>query len=246
MEEVRQDFEKYLDSILDVLQPFILRSLKTHRKELEKVVWNDIFDLEGPRAINRSTSTNEKFVFEVFDGARENYESYDNLCDLEVYVGRFPYTGTRISRRRHLTHNIESYFHEMYIMRERLVSYVNRVKKLYKNDKRYEDISTVLEELVVMVKKSLGGVVKLRGSHVHQSRYSDSGLSSLSAMELLIVGQGDVDFEFLHKHKYMSERKRWKNKIEQNNKTVKEMLNMYANCLQDIVFDGKDRLNYPL
>jgi len=75
--------------------------------------------LSGYDALTRS----EQIGMDLFAGFNEISHSYDTLLDIEVYVARFPYANTRITRSGHLRFIIEAYLHESYTLVERLNDY---------------------------------------------------------------------------------------------------------------------------
>jgi hypothetical protein len=78
-----------------------------------------VIDLAGYDALTRS----EQIGMDLFAGFNEISHSYDTLLDIEVYVARFPYANTRITRSGHLRFIIEAYLHESYTLGERLKTY---------------------------------------------------------------------------------------------------------------------------
>ncbi len=241
-------FDKFQSYLFQEVRAIIGPIVEQHMKELGQTLWNDLFDLEGKRVVDRNLSQKDLFLREVFYRFIEIHNSYIILKDIEVYIGRFPYSKDNISKVRNLHYNISNYMNEMYIIEKRLVAYLGKIGKLYREDKRHQKILESTKPIIEMVYNTLSKITKTRGSHVHHLRYTDKYLERLSMLESLLQ-TGCMDFfeQFpdLYELEYRNIRRKWKKIVKQNNETLKELFNIYFADLLKILFDKKGNLIYP-
>ena len=218
-------------------------TLKLH----EEIYSNYLFGLEGPKKFPAKLTPAHIFFYNLYYGWREVNDSYFCLLDIEIYIGRFPYGNTRISKIRHLTYHMENYLNELYILKERLNTYFTKIDRLYRKNKDQDLIKNKIKLLFSTVKNAIGDGIKTRSSHVHQERFHDSDLERLSSQELL-SNYNDKNLKFItdtFKIEYQIVRRRFKQTIVDNNKTIKQLLDGCFGVLYTIVCDGKGNLKYP-
>jgi len=199
-------FDKYQKAILDVVSERIKLSSDEDREGVLECYENLLFDKDGPTRLEKVLSKDEEFLSTVSVGFFEINSSYESLCDFEIYVRRFPYGGTSITKVRYLSHIIEAYLHEMYIFKKRLIKFLNELGKAYKSDRRRLEVEEIVESLCNYVAKCLRSIVSLRGSHVHSKRYTDRDLDKLRFLES--VAPSDADLADLYESEYKKIRKR--------------------------------------
>lgn len=242
-----ENFEKYS-------QIFINKSIKlmnqidTKTRMLhEEIYSNYLFGLEGPKKFPAKLTPAHVFFYNLYYGWREVNDSYFCLLDIEIYIGRFPYENTKISKIRHLTYHMENYLNELYILKERLNTYFTKIGRLYRKNKDHDQIQNKINLLFTTVMNTIGDVIKTRSSHVHQERFYDSDLERLSSQERL-ANYNDENLKFLNdtfKIEYQIVRRRFKQTIIDNNKTIKLFLDGCFGVLYTIVCDGEGKLKYP-
>ncbi len=131
-------------------------------------VWrNYLFDLPGPRVLPRSLSASEELFRTIFYGFTEIAEAHERLMDFEVYVRQFPYRRSRISGPRHLSYNIEGYLNEVYILQQRLLGYLRRIRRYAERRALQAEAGKVFETIERLVVKAFEGIIKTQGVHVH-------------------------------------------------------------------------------
>ena len=188
---------------------------------------------------------------EYQDGFREIANSYYCLLDIEIYIGRFPYNKTGISKTRHLSYHMENYLNEIYILRERLNAYLKKIGRLYKGDPSHETILKKIEPLFALVNKSLKDIIDTRCSHVHKIRFHSEDLDRLSSLELLstlLSTHGNNELTFIKNFfnlEYRTIRRKFKIVIKNNNKQIKILLDACFDVLYEIVTDQQGNIKYP-
>jgi len=236
-------FKRYSKTILDIVKERIRSTSEEDSEGLSKCYDNLLFDKKGPTRLEKELSEDEKFSSTILNGFFEINSSYESLRDFEIYVGRFPFSGTSITKARYLSHIIESYMNEVYLFQERLEKLLKELKKSYRSDRRRLVIEKLVKELLKFVLESLKPLVRIRARHVHEKRYTDRGIDKLSLLEL--IAPSDPAFAVLYELEYKNIRKQWKDTISKNNKAVEEILDKYFDDLFDVVFKKNGELIYP-
>ena len=174
--------------MLESLGPYIAGSTPAERENVEKWVRAALYCESLPEGIPINLSPADRFIGKLFRGSFEISESVERLRFLEVYFRQFPSHLTRIWRSRFLSFLIEGYFHEVYILQQRLLSFLTILKRLYKTARNYKEIVQIADSLNQIILTALGDIVHTRGHHVHEHRFSDQELERLRLLEVVTVG----------------------------------------------------------
>ena len=219
------------------------------RKLLGETIHNHIFDLPGPRQLpSENKSPSQVYLGKLFRGFLEISKCMETLEDIQLYIGRFPFRTTKVTRGRYLQFHYEAYLHEMYVLEQRLLQYSTLIERRYRKGALSEEIAKLCEKLRKLVKQVLQGIVTLRSSHVHQSRVWDESIDRLGAMELLMHA-GETEFaralRSYYRLEYSKTRKRWRTTLKENNAAVSRLLDVYFDALYDYCFDSNSAPKYP-
>ena len=240
---------RFRAAMTGAMSSYILPSFEMDREELEAALKNHLFNLEGPRVISRAPTPKDRFVGKVFRGFYEVQKSIDALEDIVLYAGRFPYKNTRVTPERHLQFCVEAYLSEVYILRERLVAYLKMVQRQYKGEVGLRAVRTQCQFFLKGLVSSLEGMVRVRGAHVHEYRYTDPDIDRLGTFALL--SRSD-DSEFsrtmrtFFRTEYRTVRKKWRRTLLTNNKTIKLLLDPFFDSLHTLMFErGTQALRFP-
>lgn len=178
------------------------------------------------------------FFGKIFDGFSEISRSYEALKLAEILISVAPPRSKKINRDEYIKYHINAYLQEVYILKERLNSYLTKLKRVYKKTKQKEKFEEETALLFDLVKKTLGGVVDTRGDHVHEYRYNDDELIMLSSLTL--ISNHDDEFLTFASLSYQKVKRIWSTRIKENNITTKKLLDMYFERLYEAVtVDGK-------
>ena len=233
MNKFRHGFARYTQAILDGTARFLdSEGLRHPTSEMVTICANHLFNLPGPRSISSGNAS----LSEIYYGFTEISESYDRLKDFIVYIKRFPYSGTRVSPFRHLGYTISNYYDETYILQQRLLTYLERIRKHVLRRPAETAVSQYFEKLKQVVLKLMRGVVQLRGSHVHKSRFSDDDLRRLQTLELLIRHGKMRHFSSFYRFELDRTRTKWSETTQRNNGKAIELLDVYFGFLYPFVF----------
>lgn len=238
-----EGFEKYGDAILEEAVRFSNEVAAELQTGTGSKVWtNYLFDLPGPRVLHRKVSPPEELFRFVFYGFNEIAETYEHLQDFEVYMRRFPYQRSRISNPRHLSHTIETYLNEVYVLQQRLLSYGRRVRRYAEKRTAKAEVSAVADALERMVLTAFKGIVRTRGTSVHEARYKDDDVSRLGTLDLLVNHGHMSGLKGFYTAETGRIRRKWQTTIRNNNREIKRLLNLYFSALHPYVFGPKVRL----
>jgi hypothetical protein len=98
------EWSKLQDALIAKLSAIFDSILKTHKAELSEVFGNDLPGDPGPRAISRIPTEREQFLRRLFDGFLEIHSAIEILQDIELYIARFPYPRTRVTKQSATAH----------------------------------------------------------------------------------------------------------------------------------------------
>jgi hypothetical protein len=177
----------------------------------------------------------------IFNGFLEISQTVEIMKDTEVYIRQFPFSRSGIPRSRYLLFLIQSYFNEVYILRERLVNYAVTLERVYRKDPRGVNISEAAERAKGLTRTALSKITRIRGSHVHERRFTDERLDHFSATELIVTHSEPNELSpkdrMYMEWKYKELRRNWTKVVKEINEAVVHLLDRYANLLYGVVFN---------
>lgn len=215
--------------------------------EVNEAFKNHLLGLEGPTTISRPLSRDSQYFGKVFYGFLEIETCKERLEDIEIYIGSSPYRNKRLSKIRLLRYHIEGYFHEIYILRERLQAYFKVLGRRFRKDTRHQSILAVTRPLFTVSRNVLEGITNTRSQHVHVSRFEAKDLSRLNTLEFVTTAESMLpELNGFYQFSYRDIRREWKAKLKGNNKAVTVLLDQIAMLLTPTLFDSKTgKLRYP-
>ncbi len=222
-----------------------LQILRDNRGDFETVLNNHLLGHNGPTTLNREFSGNELFFRKIFYGFTEIYKSFEILQDVEVYLETFPFAKSSVTKERYLRQHVEAYLHEIYILKERLLSYLKIIQRQYRGTIKESVTKQKATVITDLVNNSLSGLIETRGSHVHHARFSDKYLDRLASLELLARFGDEPDFVTHYDIAYQDARRHWIDIIQRNKSALSDLLDLYFAGIHDIIFNEKGELNYP-
>jgi len=243
--------DHFRDSLFEEVRQLIVaadaegRAREVIRAGLERLLSPE----EEEREQQALLTEREAIVYDLYRGLEEIEETHRHLKDIEIYIRRFPYGDTDISRVRHLGYHIGNFLGEVYILKERLIAYLNKIKKLHRADRRRLLVERRLEPIYQYVSNSLENIVAVRGGHVHDLRYVDEDIHKLTMFELILEGASGEEWEVYFEHSfdmdYQQVRRKWRGKIKQIDSDLSDLLDNYFKMLHFTIFDENDNLIYP-
>lgn len=180
----------------------------------------------------------ERFAVDSFQAFMEVGDAFQRLLDIEVYVRRFPFRGTRVTRERYMRFHVEAYLDETYILRERLAAFAKRTTRAYKKTNRRELVIKIEKRLLATV-SALDDVIAVRGRHVHESRFDETRLRNLGAIELIERNSADPIWSDFVNEQYPRVRRYWAGWVTEMNRVIQKLLDVYFSDLHRLMFDRR-------
>jgi hypothetical protein len=207
----------------------------------------------GPEAPQLNVTARERYIGDLFSHFSEVSLAFITLKDIEFYIRRFPYDVSKISKHRHLQFLVEAYLNEIYILEQRLLTFLTFIDRQHKGDPRLPQIKAKCKPLRKGVQTSFEELVGTRGSHVHQVRFSDRQLNRLAAFELLgLPGASDRDagkmataMRARYNSEYWKARTHFREWIRKTNSRMTALLDVYFQTLFPLVFHPDNSVSYP-
>lgn len=238
--------DRYSKIFIDRANELIKEEDLNNNPEYLDVLKNQLLGLKGAKQLARKATPRDVFFSKLMAGFNEIYDSYYSLLDIQVYIGRFPYAKTRVSKTRYLAYHLENYFNEVYILKERLTSYCTTIARLYRNDQSLKDLKMMMQALSDCLQKSLRGIIDVRSIHVHVNRLTDENLDRLRTLELINHGPEKIPvMQTLYRSAYRDTRMKYGLTIKQNNKAIGIILDSYFDVIYKVVTNEKREIRYP-
>ena len=241
-------FKKFQSAMLEAATTVLRPIAEKPTKEYADAFYNELFDLPGPREVNEVRTPRELYFGRIFKAFMEIMSCLETLDDIEFYVGHFPFASTRISRDRYLQFHVEAYFAELYMLQQRLDTYVVLLERQFRKDNRFATVRDRCKHLPSLVRKALENQLRLRHGHVHESRFRDIGIERIKTMGLLMLSEDERMsgiMRIYYRLEHAKVRKKWKKTLADNNKYVRRILNVFFAHFFPVVFEADGSLVYP-
>ena len=230
--EYKKNYFKYYAMVIHVAQGMMEPMMEADNEESKNVIMNSILGLDVPTSLNHRISPHEFFIAnKIFRPMSEIMYAIEAIENIAVYARSFPYKRQGISRIAYLKYHVENYLNELYLLKNRLIKYLKLIEKSYKKSNISEHVSHTIAPLYKVVSKTLKGYIEVRGSHVHENRYSDNDFDRLSTLELLSKGSDKNKFSEtmtqLSNVAYSDIRKKWVDKINADFEGIQNLLDLY-------------------
>jgi len=171
----------------------------------------------------------------------EIMNTIETIEEISIYVRVFPHNKQNISRLNYLKYHVNNYLNEIYILKNRLNAYLTTISRAYSKSEYKDQVSETIVPIFELIAQVFKSYIEIRGSHVHEKRYSDKEFSRLSTLELLSKSNdefGQIMTE-MYLQNYKKTRKTWISKIDSDINAIKKLLDIYFSKLLQIVFrDG--------
>lgn len=235
-------FERYQSAILGAMTVSIkpLMDNSKHTKAAGEVLWNHLFDLPGPRQVNRQPCPSELYLGGVFDGFLEISKSLETLEDIRSLIGRPPERRPPLPEDRYLQVLAEAYLNELYLLRERLRKYGRFVQRAFSRDAKSSHVRAETTAIIRAVDVSLEPFLQTRHVHTHKHRFTDEGISRLGTIRLLMLGD-DPNFKTAMEGYYHAEqakvKKHWRDTMTKTNSGIRKTADTFLDRLFPLVFN---------
>jgi len=241
--------EKFQHALVVEGMPDMMRWFRSKKKAklLLDEIHKDMFELGPPSPPNKPTGRT-RYSQWLHHHSSEISRSLDTMRDIEFYVGRFPYRNSAIAKHRHLQFHVEAFFHELYILQQRLLQLLVFIERQHRGDQRLPGIKVSCDVLNDFVIDSMKKGIAIRGSHVHRWRLSDTKIDRLQTISLYTMmpkKKVKKAFKAFYESEYRKTRKQWQEWISSAIEVAEELTDAYFDEVYKLVFDEKGKTTYP-
>jgi hypothetical protein len=244
-----KDYEAFRLAMLNIVVEGIEQLPKEKLAELGQNYLYQLFGQSAPAPAAASDATADpgpipervRISSRLYPGFIEIMLSFQTLQDIPIYMRRYPPKLSPVGKVGYLRYHLENYLNEVYILRERLKTFRESVQRAYRQEtgtgkfrQQFDSLKTVISHL--------NTAVKIRGFHVHETRFSDPDLEKLERMAVLIIADAHPIVSVLFDEDIRRLRKEWIGALTKHNDTIQQMLDFYFGSLSDVVFDAQGRL----
>ena len=118
------------------------------QRELGAVLKNVIFQTDGPKVVGKKPSKKDIFIAnKIFRPMSEILKAMESIKNIATYIRSFPHKKHGISPLSYLQYHVENYLNEIYILKNRLISYLNILEKSYSKSDRASEVSRIIKPL---------------------------------------------------------------------------------------------------
>jgi hypothetical protein len=237
---------KFDMSLNKAFNEYMTPRIEKKKEEFITAYMNRMVGKNEQTTVANVSSPEGKFLAEISMGAFEIFNTYEAILDAEIYIRKFPYSRTRISKSRYLKSIITSHLQNIFILRERMVRYLKVLRKRYgkkstADGKLILEITKILEDYT---KDSFSHLKSIRNMHVHVEEFYDAELEQLSLLESFIINNPTIssldEFNEYYDFEFSNIRKKKIEEIKKINADTEEALDMFFGLIYSIVFDESD------
>lgn len=239
---------KFDMSLNKAFDEYMTPHFEEKQEEFATAYMNRMLGRDGQTVLNNESTPEGKFLAEVSVGAFEIFNIYESMLDTEIYIRKFPFSKTRITRSRYLKNVIANHLNSIYMLKERMVKYLKFLRRGYGRQssadaKLTSNITQILEEYT---ESSFHQLNLIRHSHVHKEEFYDTDLERLSLLESFIDNNPIIpslnQFKEYYDFEFARIRKTKMKEIRKINADTEETLDMFFDLVYSIVFDESDNL----
>lgn len=181
-----------------------------------------------------STQTGIEFI--IFNGFTEISNSLDTLKLIEKFIKINPPVTDGINCSNYLTYHVHNYLQEMFILKERLKAYSAKIQRKYSKAKDERALKKTIETLMKIITEALNSITGHDGArnlHVHSEKFKDNELNWLSSSTF--CENFHDEFKIESKIAYETARSKWMKTVENNNKDLNKLIDIYFNTIYTII-----------
>jgi hypothetical protein len=144
---------------------------------------------------------------------------------------------------QYLRYHIENYYQEVHLLRERLLSFIRILKRVYKSSPAAAELAPSTKPVEKAVMQIFAPFAEPRGRHVHQKRLDDEHLRRLSSIEVLVpVNPIFADLLRSVVRRTRKEKIAW---LNSQTEIIGRRVDEYFDVIAKILIDGEGRFLEP-
>lgn len=233
---------EYFELVQNEMKPILRLEDDEGRRELGSAIRNVLLHGIWPKGTSGKILRKDNFLInKIFTPMSAIMATMEVLEHISVYIRYFPYKKQGISPLGYLHYHIGNYLNELYILKSRLISYLNILEKAYAKSEQNKNVVEIIEPLRSAVSNALGPRTKARGYHIHEHRVSNKDLDHLQALYLFSKGNDELGqiMKQLFIEDYRKARKEWSIVIKREIGEIKHLLDFYFGELRNAIFLDK-------
>jgi hypothetical protein len=205
--------------------------------------------LKGNATGNKSQYTDEeKTLLVIAENMREISYILGYLNDSKLYLRANPsaFIRTRIPDARYLNYHMHNYFNNVYILKERVTAFLQRIKRSSKDIEKKRAADSEIE-IIDEYFRSHG---KIRNEHTHRIRYIDNDISTLETLEGAYGSKLFNDRKLVKKGHvlmaYSEVKKSWLRFVKASNISISDFVSQYFDFIIQLILDEHGSLRVLL
>lgn len=222
------------------------KEIEKNKDKFGKEFFDNFFNAKPKKSVRNKISFKEDFlIYKLFYPISEIQKSIDVINITASFIRTKNIILKRLPKKNYYEYHISNYFNELYIIRERLVSFINIIKKVYKTERNSIQIINELNDLKEQTIIGFKTYCKIRGEHIHGKRFNDNDLSDLNYFELLIKNNRKLKITIgdLINSQYVVIANKWYRKTVIDRKNLYSFFDLYFNKISQIILEnGKIRI----
>ena len=147
-----QKTNSYIKRIIKELN-FALESSAPENKIIGQNILDQLLGIENKYLDARKYSPRELFASHtLYTPLSEIMKSFHSLENIKIYIGSFPYKNNKIKKDDYLRYHLENYLNELYILKNRLIAYIDTLIKAYNKSQIKDNVNKHFPEVVYFSK----------------------------------------------------------------------------------------------
>ena len=220
-------------------QPLIIKTMEENQEQLSESYKADILGLEDPVYIDVNKTAEDSLKARIFYELVEIHDTFERIKECKHYISVFPFKSNKISKSGYLNLINESYFHEIYILRERLKTFLPNIIKNHKGTKYYKDGKKIADKLHKSIMVTFKNASDIRNNHVHRGRLEVKSIKRLSSLELLQLSDNKdfvTETKNIYKVQFLETRKLLKSNYTNTIKEIEKALDYYFWAVESFLY----------
>ena len=205
--------------------------------------------LKGNAMGNKSQySDEEKTLLVIAENIHEIsfIVNYLNDSTFYVYANSPTFIKTKIPDYRYINYHMHNYFHNVYILKERMTAFLKRVKRASKDI----EIKKAADLKLKIIDQYFQNHIKTRNEHTHLVRFIDKDISTLEFFESacgseLLNDRGLIKKEHV-KMAFSEAKKSCLRFMKNSNISINDFVGQYFDFITELILDGSGLLKVHL
>lgn len=217
--------------------------IKKYDKYYRRIYKNDKFPFaklqENARGNKSPYSSEEKTLLVLANNINEIsfIVGYLNDSKLYLYYTSSPSIKTKVPNARYLNYHMHNYLNNIYILKARMLSFLQRIKRATQDIEIKRDADSVYS----LIDEYFSGFGRIRNAHTHRARYIDKDILTLETVEN-VYRDDFLNIGNLIKKRHISMassevKKSWLEFIKSSNISINALVSEYFDFITELILD---------